>query len=112
MLNIVHCYQLNNHWAGYHAFISTAMTMSVLLQSLIIEPPSIQTCPRKHEKLETSSTCLWTRFGYKLVYSLFATTHDVAAYKAIHMYYLKKSHDSLNKSCDLKYMWMILLSNT
>jgi hypothetical protein len=35
-------------------------------------------------------------FGYKQ----FATTHYVVAYKTIHMYYLKISHDSLNKSCD------------
>ena len=41
-----------------------------------------------------------TRFGYKLVCSQFVTIHYVAAYKTIHMYYLKKSHDSLNRSCN------------
>ena len=35
----------------------------------------------------------WIRFP-------FSTTHYVAAYKTIHMYYLRKSHDSLNRSCD------------
>ena len=34
------------------------------------------------------------------VCSPFATNHYVAAYKIMHMYYLKKSHDSLNRSCD------------
>ena len=33
-------------------------------------------------------------FDYKPVCNPFATTHYVAAYKTIHMYYLKKSHDS------------------
>ena len=41
-----------------------------------------------------------TRFDYKPVCSQFAITHYVAVYKTIHMYYLKKSHDSLNRSCD------------
>ena len=41
-----------------------------------------------------------TRFDYKLVCSPFATTHYIAAYKTIYMYYLKKLHNSLNKSCD------------
>ena len=41
-----------------------------------------------------------TGFGYKLVCSQFATTHYVAAYNIIYMYYLKKSHDPLNRSCD------------
>jgi hypothetical protein len=41
-----------------------------------------------------------TWFSYKQVYSQFATTHYVVAYKTIHMYYLKMSHDSLNRSCD------------
>ena len=40
------------------------------------------------------------RFGYKPAYSMFATTHYVVVYKIIHMYYLKKLHDSLNKLCD------------
>ena len=39
-------------------------------------------------------------FGYKLVCSMFTTIHYVAAYKTVHMYYLKKSHDLLNKLCD------------
>ena len=43
---------------------------------------------------------LRTRFDYKSVCSWFATTHYVAPYKTIYMYYLKKSHDSLNRSCD------------
>ena len=41
-----------------------------------------------------------TRFGYKSVCSRFIITHYVTAYKTIHIYYLKKSHDSLNRSCD------------
>ena len=41
-----------------------------------------------------------TRFGYKLVRCQFTTTHYVAAYKTIDIYYLKKSYDSLNRSCD------------
>jgi hypothetical protein len=45
-------------------------------------------------------TFLWTKFGYKSVCSPFATTHYVTTWKTIHMYYLKKSHDSLNMSCD------------
>ena len=48
----------------------------------------------------------------RFVCSPFATTHYVTAYKTIHIYYLKKSHDSLNRSYDLKYMWMILLGDT
>ena len=43
---------------------------------------------------------LWTRFDYKPVCNPFAITHYVVIYKTIHMYYLKKSHDLLNKSCD------------
>ena len=43
---------------------------------------------------------LWTRFSYKPVCNPFAITHYVAAYKTIYMYYLKKSHDLLNRSCD------------
>ena len=41
-----------------------------------------------------------TRFDYKLVCNQFVTTHYVAVYKTINVYYLKKSHDSLNRSCD------------
>ena len=41
-----------------------------------------------------------TRFGYKLVSSPFVTTPYIAVYKIIQIYYLKKSHDSLNRSCD------------
>ncbi len=44
----------------------------------------------------------WTWFDYKPVCSQFATTHYVAAYKTIYMYYLKKSHDSLNRSYDYR----------
>ncbi len=40
------------------------------------------------------------RFGYKPICSSFATTYYVTTYKTIHMYYLKKSHDSLNRSCN------------
>ena len=40
------------------------------------------------------------RFGYKFVCSQFTTTHYVTVYKTINMYYLKKSHNSLNRSCD------------
>ena len=40
---------------------------------------------------------IWTKFGYKPVCSQFATTYYVAASKIIHMYYLKKSHDLLNR---------------
>ena len=42
----------------------------------------------------------YLRFGYKPICSPFVTIHCMAAYKTIHMYYLKKSHDSLNRSCD------------
>ena len=38
--------------------------------------------------------------GYKLVCNSFVITHYVATYETIYMYYLKKSHDSLNRSCD------------
>jgi hypothetical protein len=41
---------------------------------------------------------LRTRFDYKSVCNRFATTHYVTAYKTIHMYYLKKSHDSLRNN--------------
>ena len=37
---------------------------------------------------------------YNLVYSQFAKIYYVTAYKTIHIYYLKKSHKSLNRSCD------------
>ena len=40
------------------------------------------------------------RFGYKPVCSRFVTTYYVTAYKTIYMYYLKKSHDTLNMSHD------------
>ena len=40
------------------------------------------------------------RFGYKPVSNQFTTTHYMTAYKIIHMYYLKKSYDSLDKSRD------------
>jgi hypothetical protein len=40
------------------------------------------------------------RLGYKLVCNSFVTIHYVVAYETIHMYYLKKLHDSLNRSCD------------
>ena len=36
----------------------------------------------------------------KIWLQTFATTHYVTTYKTIHMYYLKKSNDSLNKPCD------------
>ena len=39
-------------------------------------------------------------FRIRFVCSQFAITHHVTAYKTIHIYYLKKSHDSLNRSCD------------
>ena len=42
----------------------------------------------------------WTKFDYKPICNQFTTTHYVIDYKTIHMYYLKKSHDSLNRSCD------------
>jgi hypothetical protein len=48
----------------------------------------------------TSTKNKRTRFGYKRVCNQFVTTYYVAAYKTIHMYYLKKSHDLLNRSCD------------
>ena len=41
-----------------------------------------------------------TRFDYKPICSQFATTHYVTVYKTIYMYYLKKSHDSLNRLYD------------
>ena len=46
----------------------------------------------------------WIRFGYILICNPFTTTYYVAAYKTIHMYYLKKSHDSLNKLCDFVHI--------
>ena len=45
-------------------------------------------------------------FGYGLAINQFVvsllhlTTWQTGTYKTIHMYYLKKSHDSLNSSCD------------
>jgi hypothetical protein len=50
--------------------------------------------------VKASTNCQRTRFGYKLICSLFVTTHYVRAYKTIHMYYLKKSHNSLNLCLD------------
>jgi hypothetical protein len=47
------------------------------------------------KKEKTSCTLIK---GQGLVCSQFATTYYVTAYKTIHMYYLKKSHDSLNRS--------------
>ncbi len=43
---------------------------------------------------------LRTESSYKPVYNNFATTNYIATHKIIHMYYLNKSYDSLNMSCD------------
>ncbi len=40
------------------------------------------------------------RFDYKQIYNSFATIHYMTVYKTIHIYYLNKSHDLLNRSCD------------
>ena len=59
---------------------------------------------KKKKKDKTSNPFCYqkkkTRFGYKLVRCQFATTHYMAAYKTIDIYYLKKPYDSLNRSCD------------
>ena len=46
------------------------------------------------------STLAGIEFDYKSVCSQFATTHYVATHKIVHMYYLNKSHDLFNRSCD------------
>ncbi len=40
------------------------------------------------------------KVDYKPVCNPFATTYYMTDYKTIYMYYLKKSHDSLNRSYD------------
>ena len=40
-------------------------------------------------------------FSYKPFCNLEVQVNYVTTYKIIHIYYLNKSHDSLNKSCDL-----------
>ena len=42
-------------------------------------------------------------FGYKLLCSHFATIHYMTTHKTIYMYYLNKSYDTLNMSCDWKH---------
>ena len=51
---------------------------------------------------------LWIEFGYKVVCSLFATTHYVTTNKIIHVYfshmtYLMSHVISLNNTCGLSY---------
>ena len=55
---------------------------------------------RERENKQIVTQLKWTEFDYKLVCNQFVATYYVAAYKTIHMYYLKKSHDLLNESCD------------
>ena len=52
------------------------------------------------EQRKTRRILFVMRYRTWFVCSQFATTHYVTGYKTIHMYYLKKSHDSLNRPCD------------
>jgi len=54
-------------------------------------------------------------FSYSFTYKVKLQTdleecpliHYVLIYKTIHVYYLNKSTDSLRKSCDQDYTWML-----